>query len=82
MVRPVDSIIRHAELVGSYHAPELCERVPNETFSVAKQTDIWAIGKLLIFIQSYFQKISIHSIPAKFFSFVRKILNYSLLFAE
>jgi serine/threonine protein kinase len=45
MVRPVDSIIRHTELVSSYHAPELCERVPNETYSVTKQTDIWAIGK-------------------------------------
>jgi len=43
-VQPVDSVIRHAELVGSYHPPELCERVPNENYSVTKQTDIWAIG--------------------------------------
>nr|CAD2203126.1 unnamed protein product [Meloidogyne enterolobii] len=48
-VQPVDSIIRHAELVGSYHPPELCERVPNESYSVTKQTDIWAIGILIAY---------------------------------
>uniref|UniRef100_A0A1I8B5N1 Protein kinase domain-containing protein n=1 Tax=Meloidogyne hapla TaxID=6305 RepID=A0A1I8B5N1_MELHA len=48
-VRPVDSIIRHVELVGSYHSPELCERVPNETYSVTKQTDIWAFGILIAY---------------------------------
>lgn len=48
-VQPVDSVIRHAELVGSYHPPELCERVPNESYSVTKQTDIWAIGILIAY---------------------------------
>ncbi|KAF7632840.1 Protein kinase domain-containing protein [Meloidogyne graminicola] len=48
-VRTVDSIIRHTEIAGPYHAPELCERVPNETFSVAKQTDIWALAILIAY---------------------------------
>ena len=45
LTRPVDSAVRHTDLIGSYHGPELCEKVPNETFHVAKSTDVWALGK-------------------------------------
>ena len=49
LTRPVDSSVRHTELVSSYHAPELCEKVPNETFHVAKSTDVWAMGVLVAY---------------------------------
>jgi hypothetical protein len=46
MARTLDSTARHTELVNSYHAPEMCEKVPNETFHVSKSTDVWALAIL------------------------------------
>uniref|UniRef100_A0A0N5ALP1 Protein kinase domain-containing protein n=1 Tax=Syphacia muris TaxID=451379 RepID=A0A0N5ALP1_9BILA len=44
LARKVDSTVKYQEYVNNYHAPELCETVVNEVFTVNKAIDIWALG--------------------------------------
>lgn len=49
LTRKVDASVKYLEYVNSYHAPELCETVVNEMWTVNKSIDIWAIGVLFYY---------------------------------
>ncbi len=49
LTRKVDSSVKYLEYVNSYHAPELCETVVNEVWTVNKSIDIWAVGVLFYY---------------------------------
>uniref|UniRef100_A0A914W4Z7 Protein kinase domain-containing protein n=1 Tax=Plectus sambesii TaxID=2011161 RepID=A0A914W4Z7_9BILA len=49
LTRKVDTSVKYLEYVNSYHAPELCETVVNEVWTVNKSIDIWAIGVLFYY---------------------------------
>ncbi|VDD97116.1 unnamed protein product, partial [Enterobius vermicularis] len=44
LARKVDSTVKYQEYVNNYQAPELCETVVNEVFTVNKAIDVWALG--------------------------------------
>ncbi len=45
LTRKRESNVKHLEYVNSYHAPELCETVAKEMFTVSRSIDIWALGR-------------------------------------
>lgn len=49
LTRKVDTTVKYLEYVNSYHAPELCETVVNEVWTVNKSIDIWAVGILFYY---------------------------------
>ncbi|KAI1725672.1 protein kinase domain-containing protein [Ditylenchus destructor] len=44
LTRKADTTVRNLEYVNNYHAPELCETVVKEVFTINRSTDIWALG--------------------------------------
>ncbi|KAL3071880.1 hypothetical protein niasHT_031071 [Heterodera trifolii] len=49
LAKPSSSTVRHQEMVNSYSSPELCDKVPNESYTVTTSVDIWAIGILMAY---------------------------------
>ncbi len=46
LTRKVESLVKHTDMVNSYHAPELCETLQKEAYIVEKCVDTWAVGIL------------------------------------
>uniref|UniRef100_A0A914GXZ6 Protein kinase domain-containing protein n=1 Tax=Globodera rostochiensis TaxID=31243 RepID=A0A914GXZ6_GLORO len=49
LTKATGSTVRHQETVNSYSGPELCDKVPNESYAVATSVDIWATGILVAY---------------------------------
>ncbi|KAH7732202.1 Protein C01C4.3 a [Aphelenchoides avenae] len=49
LTRKEDIPVKHLEYVNNYHAPELCDTVVNEMFTVNKSIDVWALGIIVYY---------------------------------
>ncbi|VDN57684.1 unnamed protein product [Dracunculus medinensis] len=49
LTRKVHTTVKYLEYVNNYQAPELCETVVNEAFTVDESIDVWALGILFYY---------------------------------
>lgn len=50
LTRKQGTLVKHLDSPNAYHAPELCDTLLNEAYSVERSVDIWALGVLIYFV--------------------------------